>query len=431
MTRRHRSLRLCVLLSTTLAAACDGGEASTPLVGDGDASVASNADGGIPGADAGADADDAAMPADSGAPMSDGGGGIIILPPILFDFCGDGIDQDGNGLIDDQCNRVFVVQSTKTLATLASGGKLLVNADTECANAALSNGYPGHYVAYLSTSTTSARSRLGNARGFVRYDRKPVADTADDFATGQLRYPITYAINGTVSKVNVVTASTKLGTYDAAHSCSGFTDFVAGEIACGSANGGGALFESFNSTSCNTQPAFYCVQTDYQMALAAPSIPANAHRTFVTTNSSVAAGSLGAYDQQCSSEAASAGLPGTYVAYLPTGATTAASRITNDGGPVVRPDGVVVAATTQDFANLVWASPLDVVATGAAIVGNESLVVGASTPGSTSSTTCSNWSSSNGAFSTLATSLNYAWTTPAAGMISCGTSGVHVICVQK
>ena len=62
-----------------------------------------------------------------------------------------------------QLNRVFVTSSKKTgdFGGLAGG-------DTECNSLASLAGLPGTYVAWLSTATVNASTRLGSAQGFVR-----------------------------------------------------------------------------------------------------------------------------------------------------------------------------------------------------------------------------------------------------------------------
>src|ERR1700734_4365982 len=62
-------------------------------------------------------------------------------------------------------------------------------ADTACRNLAHASGLPGTYVAWLGTSTASAVSRLGSARGWVRPDGKPFADRASDLGVGGVFYP--------------------------------------------------------------------------------------------------------------------------------------------------------------------------------------------------------------------------------------------------
>ena len=75
-------------------------------------------------------------------------------------------------------NLVFV---TSTTHTGNLGG--LDGADGICNTRAMLAGLPGIYVAWLSTSTVDALSRIGGARGFVRTDGEPFADQPSDLVT--------------------------------------------------------------------------------------------------------------------------------------------------------------------------------------------------------------------------------------------------------
>jgi hypothetical protein len=46
----------------------------------------------------------------------------------------------------------------------------LAGADEKCQTLATNAGLPGHFLAWLSTSTTDARSRFASARGWIRPD---------------------------------------------------------------------------------------------------------------------------------------------------------------------------------------------------------------------------------------------------------------------
>jgi len=70
-------------------------------------------------------------------------------------------------------NIVFV---TSTLSTPGNIGSLAA-ADAICTARAQAAALPGAYVAWLSSTVTSAKARLGSARGWVRVDGMPVADT--------------------------------------------------------------------------------------------------------------------------------------------------------------------------------------------------------------------------------------------------------------
>jgi len=76
---------------------------------------------------------------------------------------------------------VNFVFATSTSYPADFGG--LAGADAICNQHAGDAGLPGTYVAWLSTTTVDARDRLAGARGFVRPDGLPFADTVDDALT--------------------------------------------------------------------------------------------------------------------------------------------------------------------------------------------------------------------------------------------------------
>ena len=87
-------------------------------------------------------------------------------PPALG---GQGVTVEGTP------NLVFV---TSTTYRGDLGG--LQAADARCRERARAANLRGTFVALLSSSTVDARTRLGTARGWVRTDGRPFADTQDD-----------------------------------------------------------------------------------------------------------------------------------------------------------------------------------------------------------------------------------------------------------
>ena len=81
-------------------------------------------------------------------------------------------------------NIMFV---TSTTSNGSLGG--LAGADTACKDRAAAAGLPGNYVAYLSTSTITAPSRVGAASGWVRTDRRVVMNSITQMHLGTLVNP--------------------------------------------------------------------------------------------------------------------------------------------------------------------------------------------------------------------------------------------------
>ncbi len=83
--------------------------------------------------------------------------------------------------------------------------------------------------------------------------------------------------------------------------------------------------------------------------------------SYIFVTSTTSGGNLGGLDgadATCQSQAAAAGLPGTYKAWLSDSITSAASRLTYSSVPYVTPDAAVVANDWSDFTdgttNVVW-----------------------------------------------------------------------------
>jgi hypothetical protein len=152
-----------------------------------------------------------------------------ILACLLAAGCGRlGFDSriqlagDDTVMPDGPANLVFVTSQHVIAGQLGS----LAAADARCNDAAGGAGLPGHYVAWLSTSKTSAIDRLAGARGWVRPDGRPFADTPADIAAGRIWYPASIDENGAASATLVITTSDAHGRFDG-KSCS---DLGAGRV---------------------------------------------------------------------------------------------------------------------------------------------------------------------------------------------------------
>src|SRR5215510_6780649 len=83
---------------------------------------------------------------------------------------------DDTAALEGAANLVFVTSQHVIAGQLGS----LAAADAVCNESAANAGLPGVYVAWLSTSATNAIDRLAGARGWVRPDGRPFADTSAD-----------------------------------------------------------------------------------------------------------------------------------------------------------------------------------------------------------------------------------------------------------
>ena len=328
-------------------------------------------------------------------------------------------------------NVVFV---TSTDQTTAYGG--LAGADSLCQTRAQAAGLGGTYRAWLSTTTASAISRLGSARGWVRPDGKPVVDTTADLATGKMFYPIRVTELGTDAlDAGVQTATAGDGTLASnSSSCGDWTVADSQPLWFGSASGMALIFTQNGLGSCRFTARLYCFGIDNQMAVTVTPAP-SFRRAFSTSAVFAPGGGIAAADALCASEASSARLPGTYKALLATTAASAASRFNITLAPWGRVDGILLAPTPAAlFSSGFWDSALTVHADGT-LEPNGFFWGGATSLTATGTTalTCGNWASTSGtggAGNAGQTSVSGAFTTFTS--VPCdGSVTVKLACLQQ
>src|SRR5215831_1258472 len=226
----------------------------------------------------------------------------------------------------------------------------LAAADQWCMLSAAHAGLPGTYVAWLSTMATSAKAHVGSdARGWVRTDGLPVADTMDDLLTGRMLMPISLGADGRPINAFPVTGTTPTGMVDQDSNCSDFTNPAAVHSA-GDFKGTGsdwtsiALFTAV-PLPCNREDPIYCFGIDQTAPLTVA--PPSGRLAFLSQRTWNIGGGVVAADQICQSEADAAGKRGTFHALLATSTAPAATRL-DDGPPWFRADGVPITATGGD-----------------------------------------------------------------------------------
>ncbi len=278
-------------------------------------------------------------------------------------------------------NIVFVTSGTVTPMALTGS-----DADAFCAQAAQSANLPGTYAAYLDAGS-GADARLGNARGWVRTDGLPFADRVSDLDNGKIIYPPrkdeTGSDIGEDAKV-VTGALVECGSTGTQNLFIGDAWYTTGG------------WNAINVGGCTTPFHLYCFETDHDVAVVA--VGSGSGRFAFVTVDAFSPGSAGiaAADDLCGSEAAVAGLPGTYLAVLAQTTATAMSRFDLAGPTWVRLDGVPIATRAIDFEAQAWQAPLNVTSAGTYV--NASVYVGVDSltmPGPVD-TTCNDWMDSSG-----------------------------------
>ena len=281
----------------------------------------------------------------------------------------------------------------------------LAGADQKCQVLAEAAGLPANvYKAWLSTSAVDAKGRLGSARGWVRKDGKPFADTVADIVSGKIFYPLRIDENGvdTGAYGTVWTGTDGDGTVyhyppDPIWTCSDWSSSSGTQVAeIGKSSAVAELFTASASISCSTPQRIYCFGTQNNAPVAVT--PTVGRIAFVTTQTWIASGGLTGADNLCATEADTAGLSGTYKALLATNGASAASRFNTSGPPWVRPDGVAIAPTAGElFSATLLDSAVNQSADGSQYFGNVGAWTGAENPSTAGAwaTTCENWTDSS------------------------------------
>jgi hypothetical protein len=288
----------------------------------------------------------------------------------------------------------FMFMSSTVRAAGSLGG--LAGADALCQQLASAAGIGDNtYRAWLSTSTVNAKDRLGTARGWVRRDGVPFADTqADLLATGAM-YPPMLDENGvpwtnfTLPYVVTATDSSGMLVNGPANTCSDWTDTAGGGPGYGTpfSRGLGWTGGIGVLTSCDAATHIFCFGIDRQVAVVAPTVPGR--RAFITASTFDPTTGIAGADTACANDATAANLTGSYRALLATPTASARSRFVTTGAPWYRLDGVEV---TADLATML--APLATTAT-ADYGAGQFPFTGASDPGQPglSATTCAGWTS--------------------------------------
>ena len=342
-------------------------------------------------------------------------------------------------------NIVFVTSTTvmpSALGTAPDDGQApLDTADGICNHLATSAGLGGTYVAWLSTSSASAGDRLmlsegEPARGWMRPDGLPVALTKADLLAGEILYPITLDENGVArNDSTVLTNTSESGTGLSSH-CSNFT-VSTGQTRSGRSGTGAGYWTSIGSPSCGASARLYCFGIDSTNSPAAPSN--DGLTAFVATDFSPGVthggGHAGA-DQLCEDQARVDGIdhPGVYRALLASTTETIRDRFFGEGAypseAWVRPDGVIIAETTEELFTSHLLAPISVTADGTFLSGTRAWVGGTVASIAGDGSTCANWFSSGADYGTSGNPVETGGGFYSGQGSPCSTGAKAVYCMQ-
>jgi hypothetical protein len=314
----------------------------------------------------------------------------------------------------------------------------LSGADAICRDRAAAGWLDGNYVAWLSTNTVNAVERLFGARGWIRPDGRPFADTVNDIVHGRIYYPPSIDESGQeVPDIGVAEVATGTGS-DGVRAplgwpyCGDWTDSSAGSVEAGDPFGGSRLWTTSQTKSCTQALRLYCFGVDDAAALT-PARVVDGRVAFASYYGVAAGAGVAGADTLCQTEAGAHGLPGSYRALVATQFSRAVERFSTAGAPWVRPDGIPITATATSLSDVTTLlAPVTQTADGV-YFGGGYVWTGATgvTAFATSASNCSDWMDSvNGAgmvgMTGTASQLYFY-----AGMSVACSGGLRVYCLQR
>lgn len=315
-------------------------------------------------------------------------------------------------------NYVFLTNSEFDGNLKGSAADAFQGADAKCQEAADAAKLPGEFVAWISTTTTNAVDRLAakGARGWIRPDGLPVADTIGDAASatdmlfkGRVYYPPRVTELGNVTSSYAWTSTDEAGALVATgDSCNNYTSAGSANYGrLGAAFGGSTLWTDDGSASvasrtCEKPHPIYCFGTSVNRALTSAEFPAVVgRRAFLSSPwDTVARPGIAGADGLCQADATAASLPNParFKALLATTTASAASRFNTTGVQWIRTDGVQVFAAAADLLTSKMLAPLVVTADGKTYL-NAEVQTGAATPRDVATNgSCADWTDNTSGF---------------------------------
>jgi hypothetical protein len=286
----------------------------------------------------------------------------------------------------------------------------------------------------MSTGAASASRRVGSARGFIRVDGKPVADTLGPGAP--IYFPPSLTETGAVAPYYpmTMTGTNEMGELAAGYNCSDWTDTnnQAG-LLLGDPYGSAGAWTTASGSGCGGNWLIYCIGTGIQRPLQRE--VTFGRIAFASSGTLPADSGLAAADKVCASEARDAGLPGSYKALLASEGASAASRFNLQGAPWVRRDGVPIVEQASDLGRGKLIAPIAANAAGAYDFNLTFAWAGAVTPADagTAESTCASWTSR--AETALGRGGRPTSISPYLGFgtfnLSCGYGNYRVYCLQE
>jgi trimeric autotransporter adhesin len=324
----------------------------------------------------------------------------------------------------------------------------LDRADAHCSGAAADAGLPGDYRAWLSTNDVHARDRLGRARGWIRVDGAPFADTVDDLVAGRIFNPPSVNERGQALSTNdvdlVATGTNPFGYNMPGVNCHNWKLDEPERAVAGDPHGTTNSWTEGTEGSeidCFVPRRLYCFGVDQERPVRPAEVPAlGSKRAFLSDGLFRPGGGLAAADALCAAEAFEAGLPGSFLALLPAAGASAAARFDDAAGATwFRIDGAPIHAPGSDlFSGAPLVTSLNVTSKGRYIgvprrYGHMQWVfTGSETPRSSAST-CQDWTDDSGllvaTYGSIAHVARWWLEAPSSG-VSCSFA-LRIYCLER
>ena len=325
-------------------------------------------------------------------------------------------------------NNLAFVSSATFSTTLGNVAPYDAQCNSLATSAGINDAIGTSYVAWMSSSTINVLTRIGpTARGWVRLDGAPVADTqAELINNSQLYNPIDRnEVGARVVAQLVLTGTSNNGTASG-FNCANWTAAGSGFATFGDSSGGPVNWTSFNNFVC--QPArIYCLMRTRTTALNPP--PAAGLRIWFTTTA-FAPGSGTTPDQACNA-VRPAGVAIARAVIATSSAPAAAALV--PGATYVRLDGQVVGTGAEiavaDIRTGIWQAT-DGTYPGTNLPFAWTGHAGDLTAIGTLAGTCMDWSSSsgNGGAGQILQSDARWWD---GGTRACNSSNARLICTEQ
>jgi hypothetical protein len=326
-----------------------------------------------------------------------------------------------------------------TTSTMYVPGNLggLAGADAACGQRATAGHWAGHYVALLSTGSTSALSRLGTASGWIRVDGLPFAGTTSTLFSssnnGVVYYPPRIDETGKdIPAGEVVTGTSVAGAGTAGNDCTGYTVPDANAfVGAGNPDAGAVGWVSTSNRPCSFNTfRLYCFGTDYTATVGAPGTTGR----IAFLGSSVFNPSTGVSGANtiCKNDATAAGLSGNFAALLSTSTVAAALGFSATGANWVRRDGVQVAASPAALLQGTLTAPIAQLANGTYAGYGLGVWTGSTAPNILGGAyTCNDWTNATASYDGMYGTMDSGPSWFSSYHTGCGSPTWTVYCLQQ